>query len=50
MARIPMTSGFVLIPEGEYVIGEFGNTDFSVLNSVDFLSGNNLPRFPRDQP
>lgn len=30
------------IPAGEYVIGEFGNTDFSVLNSVDFLSGNNL--------
>ncbi len=29
------------IPAGEYVIGEFGNTDFSILNSVDFLSGNN---------
>ena len=29
------------IPAGEYIIGEFGNTDFSILNSVDFLSGNN---------
>lgn len=28
------------IDEGEYIIGEFGNADFSVLNSVDFLPRN----------